>query len=207
MGPPLSQPPTNNRTFCNERSLLRAPEYLGRRSRRLPRGVPSPPREESSHPRESLGTGLFMKANNSSSRASPERSCRVSSVPQPPGSARREGPGGKVCGCPPPCPTQPGRPSSPRHKAHCPYSFGLCSHMANPCRHSQHPFIQAHNVPQQGTIGTLFASIIDANGRQREREREKKSFNYKRYPANYEPYVPIVSKQSNEVHFKSRLLY
>lgn len=80
--------------------------------------------------------------------------------------------------------------------------------MANPCRHSQHPFIQTHNVPQQGTIGTLFASIIDANGRQREREREgKKSFNYKRYPANYEPYVPIVSKRSNEVHFKSRLLY
>ena len=72
-----------------------------------------------------------------------------------------------------PCPTQPGRPSSPRHKAHCPYSFGLCSHMANPCRHSQHPFIQAHNVPQQGTIGTLFASIIDANGRHRERERRK----------------------------------
>lgn len=82
MGPPLSQPPTNNRTFCNERSLLRAPKYLGRRSRRLPRGVPSPTREESSHPGESSGTELFIKANNSSSWASPERSRRVSSPPQ-----------------------------------------------------------------------------------------------------------------------------
>lgn len=62
-------------------------------------------------------------------------------------------------------------PPYSHHKAHCPYSSSLCSHMANPCRHSQHPFIQAHNVPQQGTIGTLFASIIDANGRERENER------------------------------------
>lgn len=156
------------------------------------------------------------KANNSSSQAGAERVWspqqggpgpgQGGQGPQPPLWARRGE--GRCAAAPAPCPTQPGRPSSPRHKAHCPYSFGLCSHMANPCRHSQHPFIQAHNVPQQGTIGTLFASIIDANGRQREGEREKKkSFNYKRYPANYEPYVPIVSKQSNEVHFKSRLLY
>lgn len=183
MGPPLSQPPTNNRTFCNERSLLRAPKYLVRRSRCLPRGVPSPSREESARPGKCLGRGLFNKANNSSSWALPERSRWVSSLPwgglHPAApwallSSRARG-CGKVCGRPPatPGPTQPGRPSSPQHKAHCPYSFGLCSHMANPCRHSQHPFIQAHNVPQQGTIGTLFASIIDANRRQREGEREK----------------------------------
>lgn len=39
----------------------------------------------------------------------------------------------------------------------------------------QHPLIQAQNVPQQGTITTLFASIMDANGREK-----KKSFNSKR---------------------------
>lgn len=40
---------------------------------------------------------------------------------------------------------------------------------------TQHPpLIQAQNVPQRGTIRTLFASIMDADG------REKKSFNSKR---------------------------
>lgn len=38
----------------------------------------------------------------------------------------------------------------------------------------QPPLIQAQNVPQQGTIATLFPSIMDAKG------REKKSFNSKR---------------------------
>lgn len=53
----------------------------------------------------------------------------------------------------------------------------------------------------------LLLLLMRMGDREREREKKKKSFNYKRYPANYEPYVPIVSKQSNEVHFKSRLLY
>lgn len=39
----------------------------------------------------------------------------------------------------------------------------------------QPPLIQAQNVPQQGTITTLFASIMDANGREK-----KKSFNSER---------------------------
>lgn len=165
MGPPLSQPATNNRTFCNERSLLGAPKYLGRRSREVCPGGKLSPRGHFRHGAlEEIMPGAGQWPSGGVGLAA--RSRRAG--PAAPGGA------GRCAAAPAPCPTQPGRPSSPRHKAHCPYSFGLCSHMANPCRHSQHPFIQAHNVPQQGTIGTLFASIIDANGRQRERERKKK---------------------------------
>lgn len=144
------------------------------------RCVPSLPQEEKPSPRGQFRHGALKQTIPApgqcpSGAVGFAARSREGRVPQPPALRLPGGPGGagRCAAAPAPCPTQPGRPSAPRHKAHCPYSFGLCSHMANPCRHSQHPFIQAHNVPQQGTIGTLFASIIDANGRQRERERKK----------------------------------
>lgn len=114
---------------------------------------------------------------------------------------------GKVCGCLRPAPPSPAGPPHPGTK-------------------HTNPILSAFVAIWQIHVDTanihLFRHIMSRNREQlelclllllmrmgnRERERgKKKSFNYKRYPANYEPYVPIVSKQSTEVHFKSRLLY
>lgn len=127
---------------------------------------------------------------------------RQGPVPQP----RRAGGAGRCAAAPAPCPTQPAGPPRPGTKHTAPILSAFVAiwqiHVDTANIHLFRHIMSRNREQLELCLLLLLMRMGD-----RERRREKKSFNYKRYPANYEPYVPIVSKQSNEVHFKSRLLY